>query len=654
MTTNTYGGYTVDQLREFIRHHYDAEHGGDNIDELTNDSSASVKIVRDLLDAIEPQQDGELLRPIARWVYNAVRVNLDLLHGICSEFGCPQGEDVATWLRARLTQALAPFQQRVQPWMLACFGAKISADKLERNHRFFEEAGELVQACGMTREEAHALVDYTWSRPVGEPTQEVGGVMVTLAALCLANGLDMHAAGETELARINVPETVAKIRAKQAAKPKHSPLPEAPRSPAMTAGAPEELPHWFEMFLTNVCEISDRNSPDGEPDAIVATLEELRNCALNAIEQCISYAAPARSAENVRAWETDDGRVITDLQKQQALHDGGASASSVQPYAHALYRRVPAHATAPAIYQILTEEGAWLDTTREYYDRTKSDPALARVVYSAPQPTAQAVGRAGLTDEQRAVMQDAVRSISLRADELKESNTALDGTWCDADEKAAYEAEARLIERLHALLAAHPGQTEPRTVADADLAALLPGTYYMDPPDGGDISLLEQLRRMAKDAARHRSAAAINDEAREFLYGNLESIQSAIELADAAGNCSQARGLEAVEYQIRRLFSGNPEPRNEVASNDQRDGVRWRALMKNGEPEVFVERTQRRAIQRTQPVAFSSPNLTGGDRFDTPSEMWVKRYVMFAWWARENEHRKFIEAVDAIAAGTIQ
>ncbi|WP_231691678.1 MULTISPECIES: hypothetical protein [Burkholderia] len=131
----------------------------------------------------------------------------------------------------------AAFQARVQPWMLACFGAEISADVLERNHRFFEEAGELVQACGMTREEAHALVDYTWSRPVGEPPQEVGGVMVTLAALCLANGLDMHAAGETELARINVPETIAKIRAKQAAKPKHSPLPEAIRSPAMAAEA---------------------------------------------------------------------------------------------------------------------------------------------------------------------------------------------------------------------------------------------------------------------------------------------------------------------------------------------------------------------------------------------------------------------------------
>ncbi|NPT59686.1 hypothetical protein GNZ13_35315 [Paraburkholderia sp. 5N] len=112
--------------------------------------------------------------------------------------------------------------------MLQCFGAEIATDGIERNHRFFEEATEAVQANGMTRSEAHQLVDYTFGRPDGELHQEIGGVMVTLAALCLASGLDMHAAGETELARISVPETVAKIRAKQAAKPKHSPLPEFP------------------------------------------------------------------------------------------------------------------------------------------------------------------------------------------------------------------------------------------------------------------------------------------------------------------------------------------------------------------------------------------------------------------------------------------
>jgi hypothetical protein len=122
-------------------------------------------------------------------------------------------------------QEAVAFQSRVQPWMLACFGVEIAADRIERNHRFLEEALELVQACGCTSSEAHQLVDYTFGRPVGEQAQEAGGVMVTLAALCLANGLDMHAAGETELARVWT--KVDQIRAKQAAKPKHSPLPEA-------------------------------------------------------------------------------------------------------------------------------------------------------------------------------------------------------------------------------------------------------------------------------------------------------------------------------------------------------------------------------------------------------------------------------------------
>jgi hypothetical protein len=121
-------------------------------------------------------------------------------------------------------------QDRVQPWMTACFGPEIASDRIERNHRFLEEAIELVQACGCTAAEAHQLVDYVYARPVGEPDQEVGGVQITLAALCLANGLDMHAAGERELARIWT--KVEQIRAKQASKLKRSPLPQAAGTPA--------------------------------------------------------------------------------------------------------------------------------------------------------------------------------------------------------------------------------------------------------------------------------------------------------------------------------------------------------------------------------------------------------------------------------------
>lgn len=123
-----------------------------------------------------------------------------------------------------MDEELKPLQERVAPWMQACFGPEISADKIERNHRFLEEALELVQSTGCTKSEALQLVDYVYNRDIGDPPQEVGGVMITLAALCLAQGLDMHECGEVELARIWT--KVEEIRAKQAAKPKNSPLPQ--------------------------------------------------------------------------------------------------------------------------------------------------------------------------------------------------------------------------------------------------------------------------------------------------------------------------------------------------------------------------------------------------------------------------------------------
>lgn len=116
------------------------------------------------------------------------------------------------------------FQDRVARWMLDCFGPTIAADTVERNYRFLEEALELVQANGCTAEDAHALVDYVYGRPVGEINQEVGGVMVTLAALCNTIPVNMGEAADTEVIRIW--SKIEQIRAKQAAKKiKGGPLP---------------------------------------------------------------------------------------------------------------------------------------------------------------------------------------------------------------------------------------------------------------------------------------------------------------------------------------------------------------------------------------------------------------------------------------------
>lgn len=115
------------------------------------------------------------------------------------------------------------FQDQIDDWMQKCFGAVISSDQKERNYRFLEEALELAQACECSKEDALKLVDYVYGRPVGEDNQEVGGVMVTLAALCSARHLFMDRCADTELHRIW--RKMDQIRAKHETKPLRSPLP---------------------------------------------------------------------------------------------------------------------------------------------------------------------------------------------------------------------------------------------------------------------------------------------------------------------------------------------------------------------------------------------------------------------------------------------
>lgn len=154
-----------------------------------------------------------------------------------------EDEAIAAWNRRTASEqpasgeaAPAPgFQSEVADWMLTCFGEEIAADRIERADRFIEEALELAQTIpGFTVERARALVEYVFNRPVGERGQEVGGVGVTLAALCNTYDLNIREEWERELARVWT--KVDAIRAKQASKPVGSALPialsttsEAPR-----------------------------------------------------------------------------------------------------------------------------------------------------------------------------------------------------------------------------------------------------------------------------------------------------------------------------------------------------------------------------------------------------------------------------------------
>jgi hypothetical protein len=155
----------------------------------------------------------------------ALREILDLKKSHETDLILANNREVERRRQAERALDASSFQHRVGKWMQACFGADISADRLERGDRLVEEVLELLQSVGYPPERVVALLAYVWDRPAGDPQQEVGGVMVTLAAFCAAHDLGMHTDGEAELDRIW--GKIEQIRAKQAAKPTGSALPKA-------------------------------------------------------------------------------------------------------------------------------------------------------------------------------------------------------------------------------------------------------------------------------------------------------------------------------------------------------------------------------------------------------------------------------------------
>ncbi|WP_407129017.1 ead/Ea22-like family protein [Citrobacter cronae] len=95
---------------------------------------------------------------------------------------------------------------------------------------------------------------------------------------------------------------------------------------------------------------------------------------------------------------------------------------------------------------------------------------------------------------------------------------------------------------------------------DNSLCELLPGTQYMDPPDGGSVTPLEQVRRMVADY-RNRIAELEARKAKPvmFIDGDISSVD-ADKLAAVIREFNEE--TETPAARMARIIRENPRPTN--------------------------------------------------------------------------------------------
>lgn len=108
-------------------------------------------------------------------------------------------------------------QAKIFTWTQAAFTVEQATSLPQRGLRLLEEAVEAYQAVGGDPAMAHRLVDFVFSRPVGELGQELGGISVCLLALAAAAGLSADAEEQREVARV-LAKPVEEFQRRNAAK----------------------------------------------------------------------------------------------------------------------------------------------------------------------------------------------------------------------------------------------------------------------------------------------------------------------------------------------------------------------------------------------------------------------------------------------------
>lgn len=93
-------------------------------------------------------------------------------------------------------------QDGLAEWATEAFGAETITDLKVRAMRTLEEAVELAQVLGVDEDACHRQVEHTYRRPVGDPAQEIAGVINGALMAAEGLGIDGLAAAYDELERV--------------------------------------------------------------------------------------------------------------------------------------------------------------------------------------------------------------------------------------------------------------------------------------------------------------------------------------------------------------------------------------------------------------------------------------------------------------------
>lgn len=92
-------------------------------------------------------------------------------------------------------------ENRMKKWVVSRIGVDHMQPK-ERAMRLLEEAIELAQSEGISRDQVFAQTQHVYDRPSGIPSSEAAGVAVCLLAWCAARGYELKKLALREIIRI--------------------------------------------------------------------------------------------------------------------------------------------------------------------------------------------------------------------------------------------------------------------------------------------------------------------------------------------------------------------------------------------------------------------------------------------------------------------